>query len=365
MTLTLSEADVTAMRDEARRWVADGYGASADPWAGLAALGWLGLAVPERWGGAGADLAAVAAVMEAVGAGLVVEPVAMTGGVVPDLVLRLGSEAQCAALLPRLASGALIATLAHAEPGAGHDRAIVAARVETAGASLRLVGTKCAVPAADAAHLLFVTARGPQGDLGVWQVDPAAPGVRMAGFRALDGRRMADIAFEGVALPGDARLGVGDATEALDDTLDAAGLLAAAEALGAMDAAFADTAAYLQLRQQFGRKLSQFQALQHRLVDAFLAREEARAALAIALRLRDAPRADRTAAAAMARSVVCRAGHRIGREAIQLHGGIGMTEDLRVGRLFKRILTACSLYGDADWCAARFARQMPAAEARP
>lgn len=365
MTDALDTEARDALRAEALKWVAGSYPdgrrraalASAgaldrEAWAELAALGWLGLQVPESAGGAGAGPAEFAAVAEALGAGLVAEPVATTGGTVAWLLARLeGTDDDLAAI----AAGRAVAAFAHQETAAGFDRALVSTRAAPEGDGIALAGAKAAVPAAEVADVLFVTAREADGALGIYRVPAGTPGLEVAGFRTIDGRRAGDVTLSDVRLPASARIsGAEDAVELVDAALDVAALFAAAEAVGAMDALMEDTAAYLAGREQFGRPLSSFQVLQHRMVDMYVALEEARGAVEAALATLDGDPGERRAAVAVARTVAGRAANTVAREAVQLHGGMGVSDEMRVGHLFKRCLVEASRHGDADWYRRRF-----------
>ncbi len=362
--MTLDERQ--ALKDEALKWATAAYGDSRrraaqdrpegfDPeaWCELAELGWLGLAIPEEQGGAGAGFAELASVAQAVGAGLLAEPVSMIAGTLPALLMTLGSAAQQAEDLPRFAAGELLASLAHYEPESGFDRDSIATQAESNGAGLVLSGAKSAVVAAEAAEIFYISARDPAGKLGLYRVPAATPGLTATGFRAIDGRRLGEIVLTGVQLPADARLGE-DAGPALDAALDLSALLSAAEAVGAMERLLEETTAYLRTRQQFGRPLSSFQALQHRVVDLYIGLQEARGTLEVASRSLSEPPAARQETVCLACIAAGRAGQAIGRQAIQLHGGMGMTDELIVGHLFKRLLVATSQYGDQAYYRRRY-----------
>jgi alkylation response protein AidB-like acyl-CoA dehydrogenase len=245
---------------------------------------------------------------------------------------------------PSRSSGERIAVLAHGEPDSGFDRDLVAT---TADPGSRLTGWKAAIPAGAEADTFLVTAHASDGTLGLFTVPRHADGVSLYPFRAIDGRELADLILEGA--PG-RRLGNDDATEAVGTALDMGALLSVAEMVGAMDALLGDTLAYLRTRQQFGLPLASFQALQHRAVDMYLAVEETRA-------LVEAAAEDFSSRAVSAAKVVgIRSARRVGRESIQMHGGIGLSEELRVGRLFKRLVALEGAYGDADWHLDHFRR---------
>jgi len=366
MSALLGPEEQAALRDEALKWARGAYddarrrAAQASPgghdpeaWRELAELGWLGLTVPEAQGGAGGGLGELMPVMEAVGAGLLAEPVGMVAGAVCDLLQRTAPAALQDELLPKLAAGETIITLAHFEADSGYDRDGVSTRVQTEGDDPILTGGKARVVAAEAADSFLVTAKDASGQLRLLLVPAKTEGLTVTGYRAVDGRRIGDLAFDKIALPAEARIGPAGIEEPLQASLDVASLLSAAEAIGAMDRLMEETADYLRTREQFGRPLSSFQALQHRMVDLFIMLEEARGSLAAAA-AGDLPPAEQAAASAVACIKTAEAAHKIGRDAVQLHGGVGMTDALAIGHLFKRLLVASSQYGDAGWHRRRF-----------
>ena len=324
---------------ERRRMTLAGSGLDRDAWREMAAFGWFGIAVPEEQGGLGLWLGDLAALMRTVGAANLPEPVAAVAGVAAPLLARAAESASGASAvtgdLNGLLAGERIVVLAHAEPASGFDRGVATTRAVRDGASWRLDGEKSAAEGGAQADVLLVSARTETG-LALFRVEPGAPGVTITPFRSLDGRALADLRFEGARLPADALLPVADPEAAIDAALERGALLTMAEAVGAMEVLVADTVAYLKTRRQFGQPIGKFQALQHRAVDMQIALEEARAVVDLAAETDPGDLAEHRRAIATAKVVGARAARRISREAVQLHGGIGITEELHVSHLFRR-----------------------------
>ncbi|UHC17653.1 acyl-CoA dehydrogenase [Methylobacterium currus] len=357
-----------ALVDSATGWLAEAYGLERrrrtlagsgfdrDAWREMAAFGWFSIAVPEELGGSGLGLGDLAALMRTIGAANLPEPVAAVAGVAAPLLVRAAREPGTSTLvgdLNGLLAGERIVVLAHAEPASGFDRSVVTTRAVRDGASWRLDGEKSAVEGGAQADLLLVSARIEAG-IALFRVEPGAPGVTVTPFRSLDGRALADLRFEGARLPADALLPVAEPEAAIDAALERGALLTMAEAVGAMEVLVTDTVAYLKTRRQFGHPIGKFQVLQHRAVDMQIALEEARAVVDLAAEADAGDPAERRRAVATAKVVGARAARRISREAVQLHGGIGITEELRVSHLFRRLVVAESLYGDRDYYLRRF-----------
>ncbi|GJD52210.1 Acryloyl-CoA reductase (NADH) [Methylobacterium crusticola] len=353
-----------ALVEGAARWLAGAYGEErrrrtlangafdAAAWGEMAEFGWFGLAVPERHGGLGLSLGDLAALVRTVGAANLPEPVAAVAGVAaPLLAQAAGRSGAAAALLADVVAGSRIVTLAHAEPDQGYSRDAVRTRLVREATGWRLEGAKAAVEGGARPDAYLVTARA-EDRAALVLVDAAAPGLAVSAYRALDGRALADLAFEAVRLPPWAFLPV--AGTAVEDALDRGAVLAMADAVGAMAVLLEDTLAHLRTRTQFGRPLGSFQALQHRAVDMAIALEEARAVVEAAAEAQACDPLERRRAVATAKVVGARAARRIAREAVQMHGGIGITEESRVSHLFRRLVVAESLYGDDDFYLDRF-----------
>ncbi len=350
---------------EARRGiVASATGYSEAAWAALADLGVLALAVPEAHGGFGGGATDMMGVMEAIGEALVVEPVLETAGLGARFVALGGSESLKAAVLPALAEGRVKVAFAHVEEGSRFDLARVGTRARGTDGAYRITGTKRVVVHGPCADRLVVSARtsgspGERAGLSLFLVDAKAPGVTMKACRTLDGLRAADIAFDEVEVDAGARLGgEGEGLALAEEAVDFATALLCAEAVGAMRYANAATLEYLKARRQFGVPIGSFQALQHRMVDMAITLEQARSMASLACAKVDAERdpAARARFVSAAKVRVAEACRHVSQEAIQLHGGMGMSEELQVSHTFRRLTVIAQQYGDADHHLERFAR---------
>jgi alkylation response protein AidB-like acyl-CoA dehydrogenase len=344
-----------ALADSAARLLAAGSD-DADRFAAMAEAGWLAIAVPEAGGGLGLGLRDLAEIARAVGeAGSRVPVLAMAGVSLPLLATAPG-DTPARRLLDAALGGDAKPVLAHAEPSSGHRRDHVETSLVQAAGGWRLHGRKAAVEGAALADHLLVTAREADGSLALALVPLDQAGVEARRFTALDGRLLLDVSLDTV-VPQDHRIALPDAEAALDAALDRGALLAMAEAVGSMRVLLADTLAYLKTRRQFGQPIGRFQALQHRAVDLTIALEEAEAVVDAACDAEGT--ADFGRAVAVAKVVACRSARLIAREGVQMHGGIGITEELRVSHHFRSLTAAQSRYGDDDTYRARFAALTP------
>jgi len=364
MDFDLSE-EQRALADTLGRLLADRYGPEAragylaEPdgfsrarWADFIALGLTALPFAEDHGGLGAGAVETMIVMQAFGTALVVEPY-LASIVLGGTAVRLGgSAAQQARILPGVAAGTTLLALAHAEAGSRFDLLDIACAARAAGDGWVLDGTKVAALGADCADLLVVAARhhGDRRDpagIGLFLVEAAAPGLARRGYAALDGTRAAELRFS--ATPAEPLGALDQGHAVLARAIEHGIAAAAAESLGVMEAMHALTLDYLKTRKQFGRAIGEFQALQHRAVDMFVALEQARSMVLLAtgaLALEDA--LERARAIAAAKVQVARSTTHIAEEAVQLHGGIGMTLEYRLGHLVRRATALAALFGDAD-----------------
>jgi alkylation response protein AidB-like acyl-CoA dehydrogenase len=325
-------------------------------WQAFAELGWLALLVPEETGGLGAGPFESALLAEAMGRRLVVEPFATTGVLCARLIERGGNEALRNELLPSLAAGDLRIALAALEPGRGYELAKPATRARRTDAGFVVSGHKLLVQDAPAAQRLIVTASTDDG-LALFVVDARLPGVTVRAYPLIDGRLAADVELAEVELPASALLCDADnADDVIDEALDRLRVFEVAEALGAMEAIMEQTAEHLCNRKQFGQPLAAFQALQHRLAEMFVEVQETRSALYHALAALEAPAIERNAAVSSAKVVASEGGRVVGGLGIQLHGGVGMTDEYQVGHFFKRLLVLEKSWGDVDFHLDRIAR---------
>jgi alkylation response protein AidB-like acyl-CoA dehydrogenase len=347
-------AQLRALRDSG-----DAIGFSRERWREVARLGLAGAQVAEQWGGAGLGWAALGLVLEECGRTLA--PLPFLPAVIAGAALELaGSEQQKSGILPRLCAGERLIAFAHDE-GTRHERFAVAARAERTAAGYRLDGDKVMVLDGHAADALIVSARvaGAPGDregLALFLVDARARGVTIERTSLVDHRFAARVRLEGAAVSETDALGrPGHAAEVIDALCDRAQLALAAEMLGGAAEVFERTLAYLKTRTQFGAPIGSFQALQHRAAWLHVELELLRAVVREALVALDGARADAPllSCAAKARAsdvyLACAA------EAIQMHGGIGVTDELDVGLFYKRARVCAALFGDAAWQRDRFA----------
>ncbi|MCL4745719.1 MAG: acyl-CoA dehydrogenase family protein [Burkholderiaceae bacterium] len=345
-----------------KKIVASAEGFSATAWATMAELGLLGLAIGEDDGGFGRGATDLVAVMEAIGEGLLLEPFAATVSLA-RMVERAGSEAQRRALLPAVIAGNTRLALAWAERDSRYALAGAATSARRDGEGWVLQGEKIAVEGAPAAGTIVVTARssGAPGDrdgLSLFLVDPKAAGVTLETYRTQDSMRAADVVLRGVRVGAGALLGAqGAGLDALEEAVDFATALTCAEAVGAMKSACDATLEYLKTRKQFGVPIGAFQALQHRMVDMCISTEQARSIAYLACARVDSAldARERGRVVAAAHVKISDAARHVGQESIQLHGGMGMTNEMKVSHTFKRLTMISQAFGDADHWLERFA----------
>jgi hypothetical protein len=356
--------DQRALRDSVQAWLTKEYphalwrdiacgpraGAPAF-WKEFAGMGWLGAALPERFGGLGGGTADAAVLAEAFGGALVLEPYVSTVVLGAGLIRAAGSAKQQSEWLPQVAEGRLRLAFAQAEAQSRFALHDVQARAQRSGDGWAISGEKVSVWDAPDADWLVVLARtaGDRMDrrgLGLFVVPRGAAGVTLRRFPMIDKRPGAHVRFDrarATAVLGDPE----DALPAVQRVADQALAVLASEACGAMETAIAQTVAYLQQRKQFGQPLAQFQVLRHRVVDMRVQLECSRSlALHAALRADDPATAPRAAASAKVQAG--RAGRWIGHQAVQLHGGMGMTDELAIGHVMKRLLMLDTFLGNAD-----------------
>mgnify|MGYP001079771549 CR=1 FL=1 len=333
-------------------------------WQEFAELGWLSLAVPEALGGSGLGAVETVLVMEGFGRALAVEPYLPTAVLGVGLLLRAGTEGQQRDVLPRVADGSARLAFAYAEPQARYDVFDVATEGQACADGWVLRGHKSVVLGAPAADYLIVSARvtGDRRDpsrLALFLLPRGAPGLTLRPYRLVDGQIAAEVVLDGVAVGADALMATGEpASAAIEDAIDQAAVAVAAEAVGAMERAIEITREHLRTRVQFGRPLAAFQVLRHRLVDMFIATEEARSLVHRAAALLDdaaAGPAQRRRAVSAAKVQAGEAGRVVGEGAVQLHGAIGVADEHAIGQHLKRLIAADRLFGDADHHLGRFA----------
>ena len=344
-----------------RRLAASDAGFGAEHWAAFARLGWLSIPFSEADGGLGADPVAIMIVMERFGRGLVVEPWTPSVLLAGRLLAAGAQEPRRARWLADLMAGKAQFAFAHGEPGGRYTLSHVAARAEPAASGYALTGRKAVVHNAAAADLIVVSARtggdtADRGGVSLFAVPRGAEGLTLRPYRTMDGLRAAEVALDGAAVGAEARIGPeGGAYPLVEEATDRAIAAVCAEAVGIMDVLRETTLEYLKTRKQFGRPLGSFQALQHRAVDMLIACEEARSLTLMATLSLDKPARERRRAVSAAKAHIGRAGRKVGQEAVQLHGGMGVTDELKVGHYFKRLTMIDTFFGDAAHHLDRFA----------
>lgn len=335
-------------------------GFSKDYWSSMAELGWLGLAFDEEDGGFGGNQIDTLVVMEQFGKGLVLEPflanIVLGGGAIK----RGGSELVKQSILPDLIEGKLQVTLAYAEEQSRFDLEDVATSAREDSESFVLNGKKSMVLNAESADKIVVVARtsGSQVDengISLFLVDANADGIEKENFPTVDGLRASEISFKDVVVSSKNLIGKKDeGFEILRAVTNDAILAIAAEAVGAMEVLYKDTVEYTQQREQFDHPLSDFQVLQHRMVDMFMEYEQCKSLLfrATMETVEDPVLSQRTVHAL--KHLIGKSGIFVGESAVQLHGGMGVTEELRIGHFFKRLLVIDSQFGNSDFHLEKF-----------
>ena len=338
-------------------------GYSADNWNLFAELGWLTVPFSEEDGGFGGNAVDLMVMMEEFGKGMLVEPylsAAVMGG---TLIADLGNEEQKSGLIPKIMEGGLITAVAYAEQGSRFNPLNVKATAKVEGDDVVLNGVKLNVLGAPNSQIMIVSAResGAATDaegISLYLVDSDAEGVDITAYTTIDGRKSGDVALNNVRVPATARLGAaGAAGTALSAVIDRATLAAAAEAVGAMDSLLTKTVEYSKTRKQFGTAIGTFQALQHRMADMFIQCQLARSIVVRAAMILDGDddAATKARAVSSAKSRVGKSIRLVGQEAVQIHGGIGVTDELDVGHLFKRVTALDLMFGNAEYHLQRFA----------
>ncbi len=352
--------------EQRKQYMKEPAGYSRAQWEQYAEMGLLGLPFDEEYGGLGyADGGAVETmiVMEAFGRGLVLEPYLATVVMGGGLVHLGGTNAQRAAILPKIADGSLLLAFAHSEAQSRYDLADVATTARRDADGWILDGEKSFVLHGNCADKLVVSAR-IAGDrtsrdgIALFLVDAQLPGVSRKSYETQDGMRAAHIRLSGVKISSNDAIGdPGKALPLIERIADRALTAVAAEAVGAMSAAHDITLDYLRTRKQFGVAIGSFQVLQHRAVDILVSLEQARSmALYATMMVNDPDPLERGKAVSAATVQIRRSGKFIGQQVVQLHGGIGMTLDYKIGHYFKRLTAMESLLGDTDHHLAALAR---------
>lgn len=347
--------------DTRRKIIESETGFSQENWKLFAELGWLMVPFKEEDGGLGGTAVDLVGMMEELGKGMVIEPILPTVVLGGGIIAEAGSAEQKEELLAQLMAGELQLALAFNEPQARYNLADVATTASKNGDSYVINGHKAVVLNGQAADKLVVVARtsGDQRDeagISLFLVDGDAAGIRKTSYETVDGQRGAEIYFENVSVPAANLLGAeGQGLPALQKVIGRATLAICADAVGAMEVTYRKTVEYTKTRKQFGVAIAKFQALQHRMADMFVEHEQAKSIMLMAAMKCDSAGGFDEKAVSAAKSRIGRAARLIGQEAVQLHGGIGVTDELDVGHYFKRLTTIQFMFGSTDWHTQRFA----------
>jgi len=331
-------------------------GFSREVWSAFAEMGFLGLTAPEEYGGYGGSPVDTLVVMQAIGNGLVVEPYLASAVLGTGLVARAGSAAQKERLLAAAARGELLLTLAHAEPDSRYELAAVTTSARRQGKDFVLQGHKAVVPWGAQADRIIVSARtsgGPRDAQGIslFIVERGMNGVSARDYRTIDGHRAAEVRLDGVTVGADAVLGpIDGALPLLEAIADVGAAALCAEGVGVMETLNAQTLEYIKTRQQFGQPIGRFQVLQHRAVDMFIHLEQSKSiALLAAVQADSDDASQRRRAVSAAKAHIGRSGRAVTQAAIQLHGGMGVTDELPASHYAKRLTMIDFHLGDADF----------------
>ncbi len=330
-------------------------GFGKENWQKFAELGWLGISVSEESGGFGGSAIESMLIMEAFGKGLVVEPfletMIMSGGLIDDF----GSDEQKSSILEPAVAGEMQLALAYAEPQSRFNLSDVVTEAKSEGDHFILNGYKSVVMNGPSANKILISARtsGSQLDedgISIFIVDAEAEGLIKTNYKTVDGKRASDLTIENVKVSKEDIIGKLDSGfEILDSAIDKAILAISAEAVGAMEVLYKTTVEYSKTREQFGTAIGKFQVLQHRMVDMFMEYEQCKSLLYMATMKHEEGAKDSKKAISGLKYQVGKAGKFIGQQAVQLHGGMGVTDELNVGHYFKRLTTVGTIFGNTDY----------------
>lgn len=339
----------------------DSLGYSKDIWRQMAEFGWLLVSFPESVGGLGRSFMDTALILEQFGTQLVPEPM-IALHIAGTALLKAGSEEQHARFLTPAISGESMIALAYSEAQSRFNVADVKTRAERSGSSFRLFGEKRWVLNGHAADVFVVSARTSGADcdekgISLFALDKNTPGLTITPVKMMDGQRAAMLTLDGAEVNEDCLLGPeGSGFAVLSEAMDVGAAAACAEGLGIMKTVLAMTADYLRTREQFGVKIGSFQALQHRAVDMFIETELCKGTAILAgIKVNDADAAERKSAVSAAKVQLAIGGRYVTQQSIQLHGGIGVTDEHDIGLYFKRMCILNELFGDELYHTERYA----------
>jgi pimeloyl-CoA dehydrogenase small subunit len=364
----------TLLRNSVQKYLADNYsfehfkkvsraepGWSKDTWKQFAELGLTAAPLPEAYGGLGGGAVDTMVVMEEFGRALVVEPYVSTVVVGGGFFNHAGSEAQKQEWLNKIAAGETILAFAFAEPQGRFNYADLTTTAKKSGGNYILNGQKAVVLGGPWADALIVTSRtsGGQRDakgVSVFVVDKKSKGITTRDYPTIDGLHASEVTFENVEVPASNLIGTADdGLKLIDQVTDEAIAAHASEAVGAMKVLLDATVEYSKTRKQFGVPIGKFQVLQHRMVDMFINYEQSSSiTYMVTLKLGESE-VERKKAASAAKVQIGKSGRFVGQQAVQIHGGMGMTDELNVGHYFKRLTMLDTLYGNTDHHLKRYA----------
>jgi len=330
-------------------------GFGEDNWKKFAELGWLGISVSEESGGFGGSAIESMLIMEAFGKGLVVEPfletMIMSGGILDNH----GSDQQKSSILEPAIAGEMQLALAYAEPQSRFNLSDVVTEAKEKDENFILNGYKSVVMNGPSADKIIVSARtsGSQMEeegISLFIVDAGSEGLNRTNYKTVDGKRASDITIENLSVSNENIIGqINSGFAILDSAIDTAILAISAEAVGAMEVLYKTTVEYTKTREQFGTAIGKFQVLQHRMVDMFMEYEQCKSLLYMATMKHEEGSVDAKKAISGLKYQVGKAGKFIGQQAVQLHGGMGVTDELNVGHYFKRLTTVGTIFGNTDY----------------
>ncbi|SUZ81354.1 uncharacterized protein METZ01_LOCUS34208 [marine metagenome] len=342
--------------------VASDLGFSSENWKTFAELGWLGISLSEKSGGFGGSALESMIIMEEFGKGLVVEPFLETVILCAGLIDSCGNEEQKADLLGPVISGEMHLALGFTEPQSRFNLADVTTEAKKKNGDYLVSGFKSVVMNGPNADKLIISARtsGKQDDkegISLFVIDRNLEGVSLRNYPTVDGRRASEVTLENVIIPSSSLLSEeGKGFQHLEGAIDGATLAICAEAVGAMEVLYKTTVEYTKTREQFGQAIGKFQVLQHRMVDMFMEYEQSKSLLYMATIKNVEGSKDAKKAISGLKYQVGRAAKFIGQQSVQLHGGMGVTEELNVGHFFKRLTTIITIFGNTDYHLKRYSQ---------
>ena len=347
--------------DTRRKIINSDDGMSREFWSMFAELGWLSVPFAEEYGGFGGAVEDIAAVMEEMGKGIVVEPYASTVVVFGGLLSAATNEALKSEVIPTIIDGSCMGSLAYVEAQSRYEMTDVATTATACDGGYSISGEKTVVANGGTSNKFVVTARTSGGQferdgISLFLVDASAPGVVVKSYKMMDGQSAATVTFKAVVVAESQMLNAaGEGMDLIDQVMPEILMGLSAEALGIMATLNTLTVEYTKVRQQFDTPISSFQALQHRMVDTFMACEQTKSMLYRGLcQAGEGDRDELLKTVHALKSTVARNGRLIGEEAIQIHGGIGMTDELNIGHLVKRLMMINVTFGDGDYHQKKF-----------